>query len=302
MKLRHSGLVLAGVVLVLSTVACGSTPPATVLAKDDGPGRIQDAIDGIDPGGIIVIRSGTYKENLLIDRPLTLIGEDGVTVEPEDPSQPAIIVRETGAVSIQGLTIRDAVVGIELISSSCSIVDCLIRASGTGVRSVAFEGTTVLIDHVEFRGDGTGTGVAILGRGFTLLADCQFDLLGTGASLGGAASTVVRGCSFGRCFDGIAVMNSVPAVLIGNVIRGNYGNGINLSQNPALVPDEALVLVGNTIEENGHWGISLCGFDAIEPAIRFGRIEGADNAFRGNGQGRTCPEDLTLPSGFFLEE
>ncbi|MBU0595862.1 right-handed parallel beta-helix repeat-containing protein, partial [Candidatus Bipolaricaulota bacterium] len=205
MRLWHSALVLAAFVLVLSTVACGSTSPLLVSAENGGLSRIQDAIDATAPGGIIVIRSGTYKENLLIDRPLTLIGEDGAIVEPEDPSQPAIVVEKTEAVSIQGLTIRNAIVGIELMNSSCTILDCLIRASGTGVNSVAFEGTTVLMDHVEFRGGGTGTGVA-------LLANCEFESFGTGASLGGAASTVIRGCSFERCFDGVVIMNTVPAV------------------------------------------------------------------------------------------
>ena len=76
MRLWHSGLVLAAV-LILSAVVCGSTFPLIVSVDDGAFTKIQDAIDATEPGGVIVIRSGTYEENLLIDRPLTLIGADG---------------------------------------------------------------------------------------------------------------------------------------------------------------------------------------------------------------------------------
>ena len=302
MRAVYATLVIVASVLAVSMAAYGSASPLVVSANDGALTSIQDAIDTAETGGIVVIRSGTYKENLLIDRPVTLIGEDGAIIVPEDPSQPAIAVRETEGIFLQGLTILDAVVGIELTNSSCAILDCVIRASGIGVDSVAFQGTTVLLNHVEFRGSSTGTGMALLGMGLTLLADCEFDLFGTGASLGGTVCAVIRACSFKRCFDGLAILDTATVTLLGNTVRDNHGSGIGLSRNPEQVPDGRLLLLENTFEQNGDWGISLCGFDALEPDIRFGRIEGAENAFRGNGRGRTCPEDLALPAGFFLEE
>jgi len=302
MRLRNASRITVAAVLVLGAVTVGSPPPLFVSSDGGDFESIQDAIDTAVPDGIVVIGRGTYRENLFIDCPITLIGEDGAAVEPVDPLQAVIAVKDAQSVSIQGLTIRAEELGIDLLDSSCAITDCSVSTSGTAIHSIAFGDTTVRIQNVEFRGVGGGIGLALLGTATTLLSRCSFHRLTTGALIGGVGVTIVHGCTFEQCFDGIVTLNTVPAMLIENTIRGNYGSGISLSQHPANLPDETLVLLGNVIEENGYWGMSLCGFDAIEPDIQFGQIEGRDNAFRDNRRGRTCPEDLALPAGFFLEE
>ena len=62
-----------------------------------------------------------------------------------------------------------------------------------------------------------------------------------------------------------------------------------------------ILVIGNVIEDNDGWGITLCGLHRIVPDEPFGRIAGFGNVFARNGRGVVCPEDHGLPEGFVSE-
>jgi hypothetical protein len=299
-KQRCAMTLVASVLLMLSPMAFGDARPLVVSPADGDFQRIQDAIDAAEDGGVIVIRPGTYRENLTIDRPLTLLGREGVFLEPEDIDRPAIAVDRTETVAIQGLRIRMATVGMDISRSSCTISNCSISASETGIHVVAFDTDAVSILSTIFRSGNQGVGVLIVGSGTTLFAQCEFSLLGTALLVGGLGTTVVQGCTLQGCYDAVVASNTTHTVLIGNTIRGNYASGVRLGPVPFAADEGTLCLIGNAIEDNARWGLTLCGFDGTEVDAAFGRIVGIDNTFSGNGRGDVCPEALPLPDGFIL--
>lgn len=301
-RLLHVGLLVMFFLLMLGPIALGSTRPLVVSPAAGAFQRIQDAVDTAEDGGVIVIRAGTYRENLTISRPLTLLGGEGVFLEPADTDRPAIAVDRTETVTIQGLRIRMATVAIDISSSSCTISDCSISALETGIRIAAFNTDAVSILSTIFRSGGQGVGVLIVGSGTTLFAQCEFSRLGTAMLVGGSGTTVVQGCTLESCHEAVVVSNATHTVLIGNSIRGSYGSGIRLGQAPIVRDEGTLRLIGNVVEDNGHWGISLCSLDGTDVDASFGHIVGADNTFSGNERGPVCPEDLPLPEGFVLQE
>jgi nitrous oxidase accessory protein len=90
---------------------------------------IQERIDRAQPGETIQIEPGTYKEHLLIGKPLTLVG-DHVVIDGE--RQGTVVTIQNAAVTLRGLTIRgsgdsftmeDSAVKMEN-SDGCVIEDC----------------------------------------------------------------------------------------------------------------------------------------------------------------------------------
>jgi len=296
---RQILLLVLYAVIVFEGVALAGTPPAMVIVESGA--RIQAAIDAVTDGGIVVIEPGTYRENLEIDRSVIVLGQEGVILEPETRNRPAMTVDQTAGVSIFGFQIRNAAVGIDVLDSSCLIADCTIRASEIGVRIMTFDDDSVSLRNTVVHGDDKGVGASVLGSGTAALSICEFSGFATGASIGGIARVSISGCIVERCYDGCTMASAATAILTDNLIRSNHGSGVRLDASPSGTEEGSLALLRNTIEANGHWGLSLCGADGVSGVEPFGQILGWENRFADNGLGPICPTDLPLP-GAFLDE
>ena len=293
---------VALLLLVVSSTALRSASLPLIVSPADGDfARIQDAIDAAGTAGVIVVEPGTYRENLTIDRPVALLGREGVFLEPEDAERPVLAVDGTENVTIQGVRFRMANVAIDILRSSCTISGCSISASETGIRIVVFDHDAVSIVSTVFRSSGRGVGVLIVGSGTTLLAQCEFSRLATALSVGGSGTDVLLGCTLEGCYEAVVVSNTAHAVLTGNIIRNNYASGIRLDRAPIVSHEGTLCLIGNAVEGNDHWGLTLCGFEGTEHDASFGHVVGVGNTLSGNERGPVCPEDLLLPDRFFLQ-
>lgn len=294
---------MLGLVLVLSAgLAFGAPPTAAVWVVSPAGGdfqRIQDAIDVVDEEGVVVVRPGIYRENLTIDRPLTLLGVAGAVLEPANAARPAIAVDGAERVAILGLEIDRATIGCSISGGSCTISGCSIRASEAGIRITAFVGDAASIVATTVRGADRGVGVSIVGSGAATLAGCDFASLGTAVLVGGTGTALVQGCTVEGCFDAVVLAVTARVVLSDDTIRGNHADGVRLASVPFPADVGSLVVCGCTIEDNGGWGLSLCGADdGVGIADAFGSVLGIDNRLVGNERGDVCPQELALPEGF----
>ncbi len=95
---------------------------------------IQRAITTADPGDTIWIKKGTYKEyNLLVDKPLTIVGEDYPVIDGEDQGEILRIVADS--VTIDGLFIIN--VGTSYTSDHAAIR--VVKSSDFIIQNVVLE-------------------------------------------------------------------------------------------------------------------------------------------------------------------
>jgi parallel beta-helix repeat protein len=78
------------------------------LSKPVSRGYIQDLIDNASPGDTIYIPSGTYYENIVINKSISLIGEDKYTTIIDGGSVGDVIDISADRVNISGFTIQNS--------------------------------------------------------------------------------------------------------------------------------------------------------------------------------------------------
>ena len=91
---------------------------------------IQEAINSADGGDTIYVSSGTYYENVVVNKSVSLIGEDKNTTII-DGDQTGTVVRVTeDNVTIKGFTIQSGEVGLDLNSNNNTVASNKFRSNG----------------------------------------------------------------------------------------------------------------------------------------------------------------------------
>ena len=112
-KLAHSLLTLATVALILfgALAVPASAAQLTVGAQGQFT-TIQGAVEAAQPGDTILIAPGTYVENVVVNKPLTITaGSPQPTVQAADSSKDVFAVTSSG-VRIEGLNVIGGASGV----------------------------------------------------------------------------------------------------------------------------------------------------------------------------------------------
>jgi parallel beta-helix repeat protein len=230
---------------------------------------IASAVAAAPPGSTIRILSGRYAEQLVIDKPLKLIGAGRASTTLQAPAVLApgasggtSIVEVVGNVraGISGLTVAgpgpgpcgSLGVGIHVLGgATLELRDSAVRHIRDEPASMCFpSGAGVVVGLPPFIGGGS-VGHAILEN--VLIDDFQF----AGISVDGAASTlrVVGSRIVGAGFaDGIDVVFGADATILGNDISNNFNAILIQAGSTARIE-------GNRIRENRCAAPFPCGSD-----------------------------------------
>lgn len=306
-------------VLVLLIIGPGraGTLGGTITVCPEGCdySKIQAAIDAAQPGDTIEVQAGTYRENLVIQKPLALrgVGPDRVTIDggaagAEIPATTIEIL--ASGVTVTGFTITNTrpelqPVGVWINSGDIHLQGNRIVDLDLGVEVIG-HGKEVEIAGNEISNCKGGVGILspdnplIVGN---VITGCDVGiLLGflPGEGLGGETGATISNNTISRNRFGIASYgaiadishnlieeNSGPGIVslfgssswtvTGNTIRGNGGEGIR------LLGDDIAILLQNTVVENGADGIIL--------AVKFAQVAGNSIlANRGNGISVLSPQ------------
>ena len=118
-------------------VAVEGTPGIREVPTPEYP-TIQAAIDAAKPGDIIQVASGTYNERVIVDKPLTLVGEDGSTTIIDGNGIGIVVHSNASDVEIRGFTVQNGgdFPNSGILIGNCvrnTIRDCIVRNNAFGV-------------------------------------------------------------------------------------------------------------------------------------------------------------------------
>lgn len=228
---------LSLVVSIVIFPACPVMAQGTIYVPDDYA-TIQAAINAASPGYTVYVRSGTYNENVSIDKSLTLTGEDRDTtnITAQNPFLPAISITGPSNVTISNLTIRnDGIDGVYV--SECNNNISLIN---NNIYSEYHEGVYIknssginLVDN-DIQSNGT-TGFAV------------------GVWIGGSSQSGfnLTGNNIHDSRTGMNIASLLNSTISNNTISNNTLHGISLSFS------NGNTIMGNTISNNTRAGIFL---------------------------------------------
>jgi parallel beta-helix repeat protein len=124
---------IIGVIILIIGLSINSSSGIIVKKTSPGvlvsPGYIQDLIDDASDGDTIFIPSGVYYENIVIDKPITLIGENKDTTIIDGNDNGIVVEISSNFVNLTGFTVRNSdYIGVYIVDSKfCRISDNIIE-------------------------------------------------------------------------------------------------------------------------------------------------------------------------------
>jgi parallel beta-helix repeat protein len=137
-----------GAGIIPSTV--GTIEKRTVCTNLTSGSYIQGLIDNASAGDTIYVPSGIYYENIIINKPINLVGEDKNSTIIDGGGSGNVVYISAQGVSVSGFTIRNGDDGIKLYKSRrISIRGNIISNNGKGIDLVISHFNTVKGNNIS---------------------------------------------------------------------------------------------------------------------------------------------------------
>ncbi len=273
-RLARISTILCAGFLCLAFIALASAPSyAKTIHVPGDSATIQDAVNRAAKGDTITVNSGTYVENVVIDKAITVIGQDTGNGMPTVDGQGKDGIKITvGSVTLQGFKVINSYNGIKVdpsIQNSVSkinLIDNVLTGNSYGINGRGYvnvvgnnasnnkvEGIYLMVYDSNVTGNTANGNVE---RGFYL--DCSgLSVTGNTANDNGdigiylkSDNNVVTGNVACHNHLGISVLEGSKNVLRGNMASNNDWAGIYL-----LTDSYGNEITGNTADNNRYVGI-----------------------------------------------
>jgi serine/threonine-protein kinase len=215
---------------VSKTSVAAEPPPAPAPAAPEIPQPLRvpgdattigGALARCPDGGTIEVNGGTYRESLLITRPVTILASGDAALEDNGKSSTLLIVKGDIAVSIRGLVVRnpqkqgagnpEEAAALMLIASNAKVKmeKCLVEGGQGDGMTIADHGQAELTECRVMKNRGFGTRIS-----------------------GGSQLTVIRGTIQENGLGGAWVANTGSRLSLneGGTVNRNSNNGIQATE------------------------------------------------------------------------
>jgi len=232
------------VFLIISTEDAKATAGNILYVGGSGPGNytsIQSAIDDANYGDIIFVYSGIYYENVVINKKITLVGENKETtiIDANHREGYAAIITANGA-TMQEFTVRNSdyrgyngietYAGVRIYSYNNSILDCNINNNTIGILlepSIArLISTNASIFNCNISNNDYG--ISLYFSANNSIFDCNIENNTAGISLYSSANDSIFNCTFLN--DGIVIGEDITVrdrFKLSHFIHNIYNNTVN---------------------------------------------------------------------------
>ena len=219
------------------TLSSSYVHPVQINDEDLFYPTIQDAIDAASAGNTINVAAGTYIENLVIDKILTLQGEGkgvvfvtgSVTIAASDVVLDGFRIEGTIIIDDSGTAISDITISNNIITGASYGIR-VGQSSGNGISLLTIEDNEII--------ENGGKGIL-----FWNLVDYEanpiYDI------------TISRNTISDNAGTGISTYGIGPYTIVDNIVERNAGNGISIKY------DDGDIVSGNTVTDNTAMGINM---------------------------------------------
>ena len=254
---KQTGLILA--LLTLTTLFTVITQLADAangrIVVPNNYSTIQDAINHANAGGTVYVRKGVYKECITVDKPLTLICEDGATIIGGWQQGGTVVLVNHDNITISGFAIQsmangthgNSIRGVHLLNvQGCTVSNCSFSKGGTAIWLYGSSGNTIENNFVDGREQYIGnclvytyTGLSIQHSSDNLIRNNTLNAITeAGIEVTDSHGNVIDD-NYLKCqWKGINIVGSNNSIIKNNNITGGR---FGLQQNTAS---------NNTIENN----------------------------------------------------
>ena len=250
------GLLCAFLLTVLAFVSGGCVSAATTYYVNPGE-SIQAAVTAAGPGDTIIVRDGTYTENVEVNvANLTLRSEHGsafTTVVAAVNTSDVFLVT-ANSVTITGFTVRNAsaATGIHLHSvHHCTIAGNNALGNHYGIWLYSASNNNTLTDNTANSNNNYGIYLSHLSNNNTLTGNIAANNT-RGIYLRDSNTTTLMNNTASNNSYGIYLISSCYNTLTGNTVNSNNGDGIFLDSS-----SNNNTLIGNTANSNNNKGMHL---------------------------------------------
>jgi parallel beta-helix repeat protein len=272
MRVSAFKLLGLGAALVLLTLAVGNRGQVGLAQADCTvtvePGQsIQEAINKAPAGAVICLTAGTWEENIVIEKSLTLRGEKEKTViDGVHENYPVVWVRapeeQEVVVQLEGLRITGAegrcadyyicADGVLLQGSAqATISNSSLSENGWAGIIVLWDSAQVTISDSSISRNGY-EGIELWGSAQASISSSTLSGNGLGIELWDSAQASISNSTLSENATGIRLVSSAQATITNSTLSVNRDEGIKLE-------DSAQVTITNSTLSGNKWGIVLEG-------------------------------------------
>jgi len=230
MKIMVGFLFLVGIVLLLVIVVGEASGETIIVAKDGGDyEKIQDAIDVAKEGDTIRVWEGTYYENVVVDKSVSLIGNGNEETTIDGGGNGSVVRISADWVNISGFMVTESETGITLDSSSyCMIMNNICYNNDYGGIELSSSNYCTLKNNI----------CSANYRGITLVLSSNCTLANNTCTNNNDIG-IWLGWSWDCTIENNNCSNNTYGISLGGESDRN-------------------TITNNTISENEEWGIYLC--------------------------------------------